>query len=73
MRSYLAPKRRQSDNSVHLPSAMSYDKDFFMGSDECSDASWKSEKPNKKATTTSLSLADLTPHERLVFKLKIAL
>ena len=73
MRSNLAPKRRQSDPSVHLPSAMSYDKDFFMGSDECSDASWKSNKSPKKANNNSLSLADLTPHERLVFKLKIGL
>ena len=73
MRSNRISKKRHSDNSVQMPSTMSHDKDFAMGSDECSDASWKSDKESKKAKNASLSLADLTPHERLIFKLKIGL
>ena len=68
-------KRNESDD--HLPSTMRHDKDFAMGSDDFSDASYRSGKESKdptgKGNKQQLTLADLTPHERLMFKLKIAI
>ena len=69
-------KLKRSESDDHLPSTMSHDKEFAMGSDDFSDASYRSGKESKgtagKGSKKPLSLADLTPHERLVFKLKVA-